>query len=296
VHAGLSQRVAIGLAALGLWVAVLVLGPQAALAAPACGPVRATAATVGEPTAHLAWRAGLVERTPLWRTAPPSTQRSRSAVAPDDAPWLLVLGAAPDLRGRCWLEVRLPARPNDAAGWLRADRVDLRPTPWRIAVTRRSRSLSVYRNGHRLRRFRVVVGQRATPTPRGLFSIVGVWPWNPDDFLGAYILPLTAHSNVLQEFGNGDGRLGIHGRGGASLFDPLGAARSHGCVRLPNTAIDWIVHTIGADHLPVSPCGCGAAGHRNRSARSGYPRTRGCRTHNRGRRSAVQCAVRAMSQ
>ncbi len=49
------------------------------------------------------------------------------------------------------------------------------------------------------------------------------------------MLALTAHSNVLQEFDGGDGRVG------ASLLDPLGAARSHGCVRLSNDAIEWVV-------------------------------------------------------
>jgi lipoprotein-anchoring transpeptidase ErfK/SrfK len=99
----------------------------------------------------------------------------------------------------------------------------------------------------------VVVGAPGTPTPHGLFSIVGVWPWNPADFLGSYVLPITAHSHVLQEFGGGDGRVGIHGRGGESLLDPLGAARSHGCIRLANGAIEWIVRTVGARHLPGIP-------------------------------------------
>ena len=66
-------------------------------------------------------------------------------------------------------------------------------------------------------------------------------------------MALTAHSNVLQEFGGGDGRVGIHGRGGASLGDPLGSARSHGCIRLSNRSIDWIVRTIGAGALPGIP-------------------------------------------
>ena len=99
----------------------------------------------------------------------------------------------------------------------------------------------------------VVIGAPITPTPQGLFSIVGVWRWNPADFLGSYILPLTAHSNVLQEFGGGDGRVGIHGRGGASLLDPLGSARSHGCIRLSNKAINWIVRKVGAHGLPGVP-------------------------------------------
>lgn len=102
-------------------------------------------------------------------------------------------------------------------------------------------------------RIRVVVGAAATPTPRGLFSIVATWRWNPDDFLGSWILPLTAHSHVLQEFGNGDGRVGIHGRGGASLLDPLGSSRSHGCVRLSNPAIESIVRKVGRRKLPGVP-------------------------------------------
>jgi lipoprotein-anchoring transpeptidase ErfK/SrfK len=47
-------------------------------------------------------------------------------------------------------------------------------------------------------------------------------------------------------FDGGDGQVALHGRGGASLLDPLGSARSHGCVRLANGAIDWI-----AGHVPV---------------------------------------------
>ena len=187
--------------------------------------------------------------------APPSARghRSRGAVTPGQAPWLLVLRAEPDDRGRCWLQVRLPTRPNTAVAWVNADGIRLRATPWRIVITRRARTIDVFRAGRRLRRFEVVVGSPATPSPRGLFSIVGVWRWRPADFLGSYILPLTAHSNVLQEFGGGDGRVGIHGRGGESLRDPLGSARSHGCVRLTNQSIDWIVHTAGAGALPGIP-------------------------------------------
>jgi L,D-transpeptidase catalytic domain len=235
-------------------VAVLGIGaPPASAAAPDCGAGRASADRVGRPTAAFAWRAGPVVRTRLWRSVPRRGDKSAGWLASGQAPWLLVLRAARDYRGRCWLRVRLPSRPNDAAGWIYADRAELRPTSWRIVVSRGVRAISIYRGGRRVRRFRVVVGAPATPTPHGLFSIVGVWPWNPADFLGSYILPITAHSNVLQEFGGGDGRVGIHGRGGSSLLDPLGAARSHGCVRLANGAITWIVRTMGSRGLPGIP-------------------------------------------
>jgi hypothetical protein len=238
--------------AVGCCGAALLAGPAPAVAAPACGGEWAAASVLGPPAADLAWRAHLRGRTPLW-TGPERGRRPRGTVTPRQAPWLLVLGSAPDLAGRCWLRVRLPSRPNRAAAWINASRTRLRATRWRIVVTRRARTLDVYASGRRLRSFKVVVGHPATPSPRGLFSITGVWRWKADDFLGAYVVPLTAHSNVLQEFGGGDGRVGLHGRGGASLRDPLGSARSHGCIRLTNRAISWIVRTVGADALPGVP-------------------------------------------
>ncbi len=86
-----------------------------------------------------------------------------------------------------------------------------------------------------------------------MFSIAGVWNSPPDSFSGSWILALTAHSDVLRTFDGGDGLTAIHGRGGASLQDPLGSTRSHGCIRLRNRAIDWLVHAIGRAQLPGTP-------------------------------------------
>jgi hypothetical protein len=69
----------------------------------------------------------------------------------------------------------------------------------------------------------------------------------------SWLLALTARSNVLHQFDGGNGRIGIHGRGGTSLLDPPGTNRSHGCVRLANAAIDWLVHTVGISPLPGTP-------------------------------------------
>jgi lipoprotein-anchoring transpeptidase ErfK/SrfK len=99
----------------------------------------------------------------------------------------------------------------------------------------------------------VVVGKPSTPTPTGLFTVVWAIPWHPADFLGSWVLELTTHSDVLQRFDGGDGTVGIHGRGGARLTDLLGTARSHGCIRLANDAIDWLVHAIGPNRLPGTP-------------------------------------------
>lgn len=154
------------------------------------------------------------------------------------APWgggatgLMVLDRVRDDRGAAWLRVRLAHRPNAAAGWIRADVARLTRTGWRIVVSTRRRELRVLRRGRVQRRGSVVVGAPGTPTPHGRFAVVERVRQPAGGFLGDWALHLTAHSEVLDDYGGGPGRVALHGRGGASLLDPLGTARSHGCVRI----------------------------------------------------------------
>ena len=174
-------------------------------------------------------------------------------VSPSDAPWLLVVARARAADRRCWIRVRLPWRPNDAAGWLNSANVLLRQTPWRVAISNTNRTLTLLNAGATVRTLRVVVGKPSTPTPeRTVRDRVGD-SMASERFSGSWVLTLSAHSNVLQAFDGGDGTVGIHGRGGASLLDPLGSARSHGCIRLANDSIDWLVHKVGRDQLPGTP-------------------------------------------
>jgi L,D-transpeptidase catalytic domain len=247
-----AWRALFALAAVGV-ASLLLAAPSAA--SPKCRAGHGSVGVVGTPGPKLAWRAALFSRVPVHARLPgrKKGKTARPAVGPADAPWLLVLRARRDDQGRCWIRVRLPWRPNTAGAWVQAERVHLRPTRWRLTVSLAARRLVLRYGGRAVLRTRVVIGAPATPTPEGLFSIVGVWRWNPGDFLGSYILPLTAHSPVLQEFGGGDGRVGIHGRGGASLLAPLGSLASHGCIRLPNEAIESIVRRVGASGLPGIP-------------------------------------------
>jgi L,D-transpeptidase catalytic domain len=231
----------------------LLLSASAANAATNCRRGKATGSMVGGIAAKVSWRAELLSPTGVYRRIPPRAGIDHRTIGPRQAPWLLVLRAAQDRRGRCWVKVRLPWRPNRAAGWISAEQLALAPTSWRIAISRRRRTLTVYRGGVAVKRVKVVVGAPSTPSPRGLFSIVGAWRSPPSAFVGSWIFGLTAHSRVLREFDGGEGRVGIHGRGGASLGDPLGTARSHGCIRLSNRSIDWIARAIGPAHLPGIP-------------------------------------------
>lgn len=157
---------------------------------------------------------------------------------------LTVLGSA-EHDGRQWLRVLLPIRPNDTRGWIPRDNVVLVSTPYWIAVNKSARWVTVYRKGKLIHRFRAVIGKPATPTPDGLAAIYEVDPQSPPTgFLGPWALPLTIFSNVLNNFGGGPGRVAIHGRDGASLNDPLGSARSHGCIRIDNAAIDWMATNV----------------------------------------------------
>jgi lipoprotein-anchoring transpeptidase ErfK/SrfK len=135
--------------------------------------------------------------------------------------------------------VRLPERPNDRAGWIRADHTRMRKTRWRVIVSTGARTVEVRRRGRRVRRFPAVVGAAGTPTPHGLFAI-GERIRQSGGVLGPWALHLTAHSRVLEDYGGGKGRVAIHGRSGGLLVDPLGSARSHGCIRIDNGAISWL--------------------------------------------------------
>ncbi len=250
-----ARRLAVLLASMGAvgvaWLAVSQPA-SARLEVSACSGVVGRAAVSG-PTSADAWRAGLEGRTVAFARLPGTHARGSELVAPSDAPWLLVLARPRAAAGRCWVRVRLPWRPNSAAAWVNAARVVLERTRWRIAVSTARRTLMLFRFGAPVRTLSVVVGKPSTPTPTGLFAVAWAIPWHPADFLGSWVLELTAHSDVLQQFDGGNGTVGIHGRGAASLLDPLGSAASHGCIRLANADIDWLVGMIGAPQLPGTP-------------------------------------------
>ena len=208
---------------------------------------------VSGPTLTVAWRVGIEASTAVFSSVPGKTMHITRWLTPTDAAWLMAVARARTGHGRCWLEVRLPWRPNGSAGWINAAKVAPERTPWHIVVSTSRRTLTLVRAGKNVRTVPVVVGKPSTPTPDGLFAVWWAVPWHPDDFLGSWVLDLTAHSDALQQFDGGDGTVAIHGRGGASLQDPLGTARSHGCIRLSNDTIDWLVQTIGPSRLPGTP-------------------------------------------
>lgn len=175
----------------------------------------------------------------VWRI-PTASLYSRNATR------LLVLAARRDARGRPWLEVQLPIRPNGTTGWIPADAALVRHSRWFVRVRLRARTVSVRRSGRLVRRFRAVVGAPRTPTPRGLFALYEKASLSdPADFLGPWALHLTAFSEVLYNFGGGPGRVAVHGRGPESrAAAALGSAASHGCIRIDNRPIRWMARRV----------------------------------------------------
>jgi lipoprotein-anchoring transpeptidase ErfK/SrfK len=164
---------------------------------------------------------------------------------------LLVLSRSRAHDGRLWLRVRLPERPNEASAWIPANMTELSETPWSIVVSLAKRTVTLERNGRPVHVYRAVVGKPSTPTPTGDFAVSErVNQPNPHGFYGPWVLLLTAYSNTLLDFGGGPGQIGIHGRDGASLRDPLGTARSHGCIRIDDGAIETLAR-VAVEGTPV---------------------------------------------
>jgi hypothetical protein len=157
---------------------------------------------------------------------------------------LPLLGRATARNGGEWLRVRLPGRPNGHAGWISANRTRERTTEWHLVVKRAAKRVLVYRGGQLRRSFAAIVGESATPTPRGAFFIEEALALEPGAHGGPYALATSARSNVFEEFEGGPGQVAIHGTNG--LSGKLGTAASHGCVRLGARAITWLVGRVGA--------------------------------------------------
>lgn len=143
----------------------------------------------------------------------------------------------------------LPGRPNGSSGWIAARGIRLTVTAWHLLIDLRTRTLTVYRAGRRQRSFRAVVGKPSTPTPTGEFFVEETVEMPAGGLGGPFALALSARSDVFQEFDGGPGQIAVHGLD--NIGGTLGAAQSHGCVRLAAPAISWLAQRIGPG-VPVT--------------------------------------------
>jgi hypothetical protein len=156
---------------------------------------------------------------------------------------LPVIGALTAGHGTRWLRVLIPGRPNGASAWILQQGTRRATTAWHLLVNLGARSVRVYYQGRLMRTFSAVVGKPSTPTPTGNFFVEETLQMSSGEPGGPFALALSARSDALQEFEGGPGQIALHGR--ENLGGTLGAAESHGCVRLATHSIDWLAQRIG---------------------------------------------------
>lgn len=202
------------------------------------GPAGAAERT-GKPVGETELARLLIATTVRAQPTPASPQRGRvAAVRPVTGQTTVLPVIRREARGgEPWLLVRLPGRPAGRTGWIRERNVHLLSSRWRIVVDRARRRALVYRDGRVVERVSVVVGAASTPTPRGRYFVVERVRQRADSRLGPWALATSAYSRVLQEYDGGPGQIALHGRAGDLARDPLGSARSHGCIRFDNEVI-----------------------------------------------------------
>ncbi len=225
-------------------VAALVAAPTGpATAAPGRGPVvRPTQALAILRDSHAARSAPAVHAVLLQRVRAKRPLTGQRTVLP-------VIGHRSGGDGVGWLHVRLPGRPNGHTGWIRQRGTARSTTQWHIVVETSRRRVTVYWHGRPLRVFRAVVGKRSTPTPPGQFFVEESIALRPTDVGAPFALALSARSDVLQTFDGGPGQIALHGL--TNIGGVLGTAVSHGCVRLADDAMRWLVVRIGPG-VPVT--------------------------------------------
>ncbi len=162
----------------------------------------------------------------------------------------LMLRAHWDNRGREWVKIRIPGRPNGRVGWvLRSALGRAHVSHQAVVVNREAMRLYFYDNGQLKWSAPVGVGAPGTPTPAGHFWITELFVIT-DPSSGYYPYAFgTADYSTLSDWPEG-GVVGIHG----PYYAPASAIPgriSHGCIRLRIPADFWLGHhlQIGAPLL-----------------------------------------------
>jgi lipoprotein-anchoring transpeptidase ErfK/SrfK len=182
---------------------------------------------------------------------------SRSLVGlADQRPLTLVRTSLPildqkvDADGRGWLKVRMPGRvfhrkTPPSVGWITAFDTKLSTTPWHLVLSIATRSVHVYRDGRRIKTFKVVVGKPSTPTPRGEFFVEETMRLSRKHVGYPFALATSARSSVFKEFMGGPGQIAFHGIVNIP-GSKMGTATSNGCIRMTTPALMWMASHIKA--------------------------------------------------
>lgn len=164
-------------------------------------------------------------------------------INPQGAPQVFDLGA-PEGEGGRWYRAALPVRPNGTSGFLPADALNVELDPYRIVVDREHLTLTLSKACSVVRTFTIGLGKESTPTPNGTFYIISLLrPPTGSSTYGPYAYGLSAFSDAITDWAGG-AVIGIHGTDDPSS---IGNRKSHGCIRMRNRDIEYLV--------PILPLG-----------------------------------------
>lgn len=192
-----------------------------------------------DPFVHLVAQA-TVAQVPVYGSPDDHTQPTMKLANPTEdgvPPVFLVRDQQPG-----WLSVLLPVRPNGSVGWIKQSDVAVSKHFYRMVIELAAHRLTVYYRDSIFMEAPIAVGKGATPTPIGVFYTKELLqPPDPNTAYGVYAYGLSGYSNVLTDFANGDGVVGLHGTN-----DPSGIGHdvSHGCIRLTNDNITRLAKTL----------------------------------------------------
>jgi hypothetical protein len=146
----------------------------------------------------------------------------------------LLLASVTDARGRSWVQLRIPARPNGRTGWVPREALsEFHITHQLLVIGLRARRITLYDNGKRRFSAPAGVGKPSTPTPPGHFWVREIFRVERDNPYWPYAIGTSAYSRLTDW--PGGGVVGIHGDLGEPQLIP--GDPSHGCVRLRNADI-----------------------------------------------------------
>jgi len=151
-----------------------------------------------------------------------------------------VLGVV--LRRGDWVAVQAPELGNGELAWMPANRARLDCVTWSMHADLSRRILRVRRDAKLVRSFRIAIGRRANPTPRGRFSVTDkLRVTDSGSPYGCCVLAVTGHQTRLPPEWPGGDRLAIHA---TKELSTIGKPASLGCLRITSAQARWLIKTI----------------------------------------------------
>jgi hypothetical protein len=146
----------------------------------------------------------------------------------------LALESMVDSKGRTWVHIRLPGRPNGRTGWVLRDALGpLFEVTTMLRVNRTTLRATLYKRGKVIWTSRIAVGKASTPTPAGRFWVRSrLKGLGGGTVYGPWAFGTSAYSRLSDW--PGGGVIGIHGTNEPQLIP---GRPSHGCIRVPNANI-----------------------------------------------------------